>query len=166
ARQRDGQIRLAGGWGSRLGDEASGFWMARQALTATLAVVDGLADESELTATLLLRFHGSPRRIVRFAAEMPPGELAALAPLVIEAAMEGDPVGRDVLTRGAAHISKTLRLLGHGVGDPVCLTGGVATAYARFLPADLAVALVEPRASALEGALELAGRGAAPRPGV
>lgn len=163
ARQRDGQIRLAGGWGSRLGDEASGFWLARQALAATLAVVDGLGEESRLTADLLLRFDGSPRRIVRFAAEVPPAEFAALAPLVIMAAARGDAVARDLLKRGAAHVAKMMRRLGYEVGDTVCLTGGVAQAYAPYLPSDMALALVEPRASALEGALELAGRVAAPR---
>lgn len=126
-------------------------------------MVDGLGEESRLTADLLLRFDGSPRRIVRFAAEVPPAEFAALAPLVIEAAARGDAVGRDLLKRGAAHVAKMMRRLGHEMGDAVCLTGGVAQAYAPYLPSDMALALVEPRASALEGALELAGRVAAPR---
>ncbi|SDX82850.1 BadF/BadG/BcrA/BcrD ATPase family protein [Citreimonas salinaria] len=163
ARQRDGQIRLAGGWGPALGDDASGAWLARRALAATLAVVDGLGEESPLTAGLLLRFDGSPRKIVRFAARVPPAELAALAPLVTEAAAHGDAVARDLLKRGAAHVMMTLRRLGHRAGDTLCLTGGVGAAYAPYLPADMAIALVEARAGALEGALELAGRGAAPR---
>jgi glucosamine kinase len=163
ARQRDAQIRLVGGWGPRLGDEASGFWLGRQALAATLSVVDGIGPESALTSDILLRFEGSPRRIVRFAAERPAHEIAALAPEVVNAAIKGDPVGRDLMTRGAAHIAAMIHRLGYRIGDRVVLIGGVGNAYAGYLPADIAAGLAEPKSSALEGALALAGRAAASR---
>ena len=72
--------------------------------------------------------------------------------------MAHQDLGRDLLKRGAAHVAAVLIKLGFRIGERVCLIGGVGDAYAPYLPTDMAIGLTEPRASALEGALELAGR--------
>ena len=154
--QRDGAIRLAGGWGSRLGDEASGFWIGREALNATLGVYDGLLPETPLSAAIWARFDGRPSELVGFSIAATPGEIAALAPEVIAAAGAGDPVGRDILGRGAAYIAGTLDRMGWRAGLPLCLLGGVAPGYRPFLPAALAAAVTEPLRTALDGALSIA----------
>lgn len=154
--QRAGTIRLAGGWGARLGDKASGFWIARAALSATLDAVDGLIAQTGLSAELLARFGGRPRGIVALAKDAPAGEIAALAPVVIEAARAGDQIGEAILAEGAAYVLATLSAMEWRPGMPLCLLGGVAAFYRPYLPAEVTRGLVEAQGSALDGALLLA----------
>ena len=92
--RRAGTTRFVGGWGSRLGDEASSFWVGRVALTATLAAVDGLRDHSALSEALLDRW-GTPAGLVIFAAHATPGEIGEIARDVAAAALDGDALGAD-----------------------------------------------------------------------
>jgi glucosamine kinase len=156
ARQTGGAIRLAGGWGWRLGDEASGYWIAKSALGRTLDAADGLAPETPLTRALSLRCGGGPGGIVRFANGATPADIAALAPEVLAAADGGDEAGREVAGAGAAHVARTLGALGWTPGQPVCLTGGVGPRLARFLPPGMAEALAPSAGTPLDGALALA----------
>lgn len=156
ARRQCNAIRLAGGWGARLGDEASGFWIARSALSATLAAVDGLRPATPLTDRLLARFEGAAWRLVDFAATADAGTMAALAPLVARAAAEGDAVGSEIIARGAGHIRGTLQRMGWHPGDPLCLVGGLAGVYRGALGDAVAQGLVAARGTALDGALRLA----------
>lgn len=156
ARQSGGQIRLAGGWGSRLGDEASGFWIGKTALVLTLDVADGIREETGLTRSLMDRFGGKPRGIVHFSIAANPKEVAALAPAVVEAAEAGDPVGREVLMRGAAYIRDMLEAIGWRKGEPICFLGGLSGAYRDYLPKAMQAAIQPPRGTALDGALALA----------
>ena len=160
ATRMGGAVRFAGGWGARLGDEASGFWLGREALRVTLETVDGLRPTSDLTADILARFAGRASALVAFAAASTPDAYAALAPRVFDAATAGDAAGRDSMTRGAAHVAKSLARLGHTDGAPLCLVGGLAKAYAGWLPPGLAAGLAPPRMTALEAALVMAAEGA------
>lgn len=148
-------VRLSGGWGWRLGDEGSAYWVGRSALTITLEAVDALIDATPLTDALLDHF-GSPGRIVAHAGIARPGEIAALAPRITEAAASGDAVGRRILQAGADHIVHVLDRMGWQAGMALCLTGGLGIAYRDFLPAALADALVTPAGAPIEGALALA----------
>lgn len=150
-----GRTRYLGGWGSKLGDEASAFWVGREALTGTLAAVDGLRPASVLSDAFLARWT-SPAGIVAFAAEASPEAIARLAPEVAEAAAEGDALGRDVLARGAAHVAAMLEFLGWRPGLPICFTGGFGPRYAAYLPQEMRAAVVEKRAEPIEGAIDLA----------
>lgn len=155
AHQDGAIIRAVGGWGSRLGDTASGFWIGREALSAALDVLDGLIAPSGLTSALLARFDGSGRDIVNFGF----GEasaIATLAPQVIDLANSGDPVGHDILARGAAHIADIVMRIGWQSDQPLCLIGGVSAAYHADLPAPMQAALIEPLGTALDGAVALA----------
>lgn len=153
--QSAGTVRLAGGWGSRLGDEGSAFWVARCALSATLDVVDGLRDATPLTDRLLDEF-GSPAGIVGYAATATPAAFGTLAPLVTGAAMDGDPLGVNILKLGADHIEHVITRMGWTPGMALCLTGGLGPAYEGYLSEPLAEALVSPDAPPIEGAVALA----------
>ena len=155
ARQTSGEIRLAGGWGARLGDEASGFWIGREALAAALDVQDGLRAQTELSLALLRRFDG-PRGIVAFSLGATGTDFAELAPLVTEAADAGDEIALDVLRRGAAHVTEVLHALGWASGEGLCLVGGVAHVYPAFLPREAVSALIDPKGTSLDGAVALA----------
>lgn len=156
ARQQGGAIRLAGGWGWRLGDEASGYWLARQALTRALAAADGLAPATDLTRALTARLGGTPGALVRFAATASPGTIAALAPDVFEAGARDDEAALGILHAAAQHVAECLAALGWEQGARLCLTGGVGPHLAPYLAPGLADGLAEPQGSALEGAVSLA----------
>ena len=141
ALQSGAELRLAGGWGSRLGDEGSGYWVVRSALTETLASVDGLIAPSPLTEALLAAYGSAAEIVARVAVETP-RETARLAPEVAAAAAAGDPVGARILQEGADHIALTLARMGWRDGMDLCLTGGFGPSYRDFLPDGLAEALV------------------------
>lgn len=159
--QSGGHIRLAGGWGPRLGDEASAQWIGRLSLSAVLSALDGLTEQSDFTAALLAEY-GPARNMVAFAGTASPAEFGRVAVRATAAAAQDDPVARRILQQGGDHIAETLPGLGWRPGMRVCLTGGIAPAYGPYLPRDLGRCLAEPIATPLEGAIALArefGRG-------
>ncbi len=156
ARRSGVAMRMVGGWGLRLGDEASGAWLGRGLLTSVLEVVDGLSDATPLTEKILKAFRGSPGRIVTFGLSADPAEFAAFAPGIIEAARSGDPVGVDLMRAGAAYLTATMIKLGWQDGEPLCLIGGVGAHYLDYLPDRFARSVVPSKGTALDGALKLA----------
>lgn len=153
--QTAGTLRLAGGWGSVLGDEASAQWTGRAALGLTLETVDGRRDPSPLGARLLSDF-ADAAGIVRFAATASPSDFGRLAPLVTDFADRGDAIAETIMRRGAEEIASALRILGWRPGHVVCLTGGIGPHYAPYLPEALRAALADPEGEPLDGALSLA----------
>lgn len=153
--QREGHMRFAGGWGARLGDEASAQWVGRKALALTLKTTDGRLTETSLTRALLERFI-DPAGIVRFAGEAAPQDFGRIAPDVTRYAESGDPVARRILQIGADEIASGLTSIGWTVGDAVCLTGGIGPSFAPYLPETMRAALAEPDGEPLAGALSLA----------
>lgn len=163
ARQNAGAVDLRGGWGFLLGDEASGGWLGRMALTRVLHAADGIAPDSDLTRALASRF-GGPQGILDVVADARPGDIAALAPDVVAAAQIGDVTGAALMRAGADHILRATGALGWQAPEPFCPMGGLGQAYLPWLPADMVDAVRTPRGSALDGALLLAARLAAERP--
>ncbi|MBE3639635.1 BadF/BadG/BcrA/BcrD ATPase family protein [Mangrovicoccus algicola] len=161
ALQAGGRIRLAGGWGAVLGDEASAAWVGRRALSVTLDACDGIAAQSGLTRMLAER-HGGPAGIVAFATAARPDELGRIAPLVTERAGAGDAAAAAILRQGAGYLARLLAALGHVPGRALCLTGGIGPHYAAVLPPDLAAGIRAPAGTPLDGALALARDMAAP----
>lgn len=153
--QIGGQARFAGGWGARLGDEASAFWVARAALAAALVAEDGLGEKTDLTRALIARF-GSADQVSAQANTETPGEIGALAPMVTQAAAAGDPLGLRILKAGSDHIAGVVTAMGWQPGMALCLTGGLGPVYRAYLPAPMVAALAPPRATPIEGGLDLA----------
>lgn len=154
-RRAGGQLRLIGGWGLKLGDEASAGWLGRGLLVSALRTVDGLASPSALTEAVLAE-HGGPAGIVTFAAAATPADFGRLAPRITAAAVAGDAAARALMRAGAAYLEAGLAALGWREGEAFCLIGGVAPAYAPYLGAPFARALRPPQGSGLDGALALA----------
>lgn len=153
--QSGGTMRFVGGWGPRLGDEASACWTGREALRAALDQADLRCAATPLTRRLLAEFGGTSG-IVAFAGRASPAEIGALAPLVTRHAREGDPQARRIMQAGADLIAATLREIGWRPRRPVCLTGGIGPHFAEYLAADLRAAIAPPMGAPLDGALALA----------
>src|SRR5262249_13889324 len=106
-------VERSGGWGPTLGDEGSGYDIARQALKAVIASFDGRAPKTVLTDRICEQFG------IETAKDLPgviySGDhngdsesvaIASLARLVAEAATEGDEVARDILARAGKDLGE------------------------------------------------------------
>ncbi|MEL7213396.1 MAG: BadF/BadG/BcrA/BcrD ATPase family protein [Pseudomonadota bacterium] len=153
--QIDGEMRLSGGWGPVLGDEASAQWIGRTALGVALETVDGRSETSDLAEALLDKFKGAPG-IVRFATTADPKSFGALAPEVTEAARHGDALAIHVMRAGAAEITRSLVSIGWRPGLALCLTGGIGHHFGSYLAEDMRIELEAPLGPPLEGAIALA----------
>jgi N-acetylglucosamine kinase-like BadF-type ATPase len=123
-------VRTADGLGWLLGDLGSAFWIGREAAVATADRHYDGTPETPLTRAVGAALGAGDEtgrstvdgdRIVAAVYRREPRALAALAPLVADAA--GDPLATAILDRAAAHLHATvLRVLGDG---PLVLAGGV-----------------------------------------
>jgi N-acetylmuramic acid 6-phosphate etherase len=170
ARASDGRTARSGGWGPLLGDEGSGYAIALAGLRAAARSADGRAQATPLTDRLLAAYGvKQPQELVGVVYRG--GDrvaLAALAPVVLDAAESGDPVAEHIIHEAASELAAAAaaaaQQLNLGTSFPVALAGGLliaSPAYrARFLLALAArgltvgqVALVNEPA---EGAVRLA----------
>ncbi len=94
-RDERGRVQRSGGWGALFDDAGSGYDLGRKAITAALHAVDGRGPRTRLEAKIChaLRLHDIARVILR---PMAPHRIAALFPLVLAAACEGDVVARQL----------------------------------------------------------------------
>ena len=156
AGRTNGSLRFFGGWGHELADQASGGWLGRAALRRTMLAHDGLKPHSELTEALFARFGRDPKEIIAFACDAKPGDFAALAQMVIEAAQTGDRTGQGLMQCGAGYLNLCIDTHGLGPGAALCLAGGVGPHYSDYL-APAHRAFIRPvQGTALDGALRLA----------
>ncbi len=158
ARSKGGKTGYLGGWGFRLGDQASGAWLGHNLLERVILCAEGIEAHSALTRETLARYDDDPYAIYEFSNAATPAEFGELAPLVVDAANKGDPTATAMMRDGADYIIKALDTLGYRPDEPLCLTGGLGPHYTNFLPASFARQVVMPKGSALDGALLLASR--------
>lgn len=90
----------AGGWGHRVGDEGSGYWIGKQAIMAVLKDADGRGESTMLT-DLLLPYVGLARVDELFnwtySSHYSVDKVGELSPLVSQAADGGDQVALSIL---------------------------------------------------------------------
>ncbi|MHB1319005.1 MAG: N-acetylglucosamine kinase [Anaerolineae bacterium] len=130
-----GQSALAGGWGYLLGDEGGGYWLGREGLQAVLRSDDGRGPDTTLSSTLL------PTLGLADARDLIPwlyhegrartAEIAALAPLVLEAAAAGDGRALSLVERGADELGSAVDAVRDRLGyakAPIAFAGGLLSA--------------------------------------
>jgi N-acetylglucosamine kinase-like BadF-type ATPase len=168
---------MAGGRGHLIADEGSGYWLGVQAMRVAVMAYDGRLPMTPLHDRVLaaLGIQSVEEILHRLhVVGMTRAEIAALAPLVLAMAREGDATAGELIDRGAADIAacvaavaKKLGFAGHPF--EVCLVGGLIqagdvvvkrlrTAISRVAPeADVKLASLPPAVGAAILALELAG---------
>jgi glucosamine kinase len=151
----DQEFRI-GGWGHPISDEGSGAWIGCEAVRRALWAHDGRIASSDLLSAILARFGEDPHVIVRWATTARPRDFGALAPLVVEAAAAGDPEGRDLMYRAAAHVDAMVARLRAFAVPRLALMGGLRDGIAPYLAPETTRVLVAPSGDALSGALCLA----------
>ena len=108
-----------------------------------------------MSKALLDDLGGAPG-VIAFAASATPERFGQLAPRITQA--PDDPAAALQMRRGTAYVATGLNALGWRPEEPICMIGGVAGAYADWLPKEMAEALRPAEGSALDGALALARR--------
>lgn len=155
--QSGGAVRVIGGWGLAIGDQASGAWLGRELLVHLLLAGDGIEPPSPLAERMLATMGGAAG-VTRFSLTARPADYGRLAPAVVAAADAGDALAARLIEDGAAYIAAALAALGWRAGQRLCLTGGLGPAYARWLPPAITTGLAAADGTALDGALILARR--------
>lgn len=106
ARNPAGEVVRVGGWGEWIGDEGSGFSIGLAALRAVARAEDRRGPATALRDLVLARLGVErPDALVGWVAEATKGDVAALVPVVSQAASEGDQVASDLLEEAVAELS-------------------------------------------------------------
>jgi N-acetylglucosamine kinase-like BadF-type ATPase len=134
--ERQGRTGRAGGWGTLIGDEGSGYWIAVRTLTLFSRMSDGRAPRGPLYE--LLRAELRLTRDLDICALVTPGQalggrdrIAALCPVVARAAEAGDTGAHAIFASGArelADVADAVRTaLGYAADErvPLSYSGGV-----------------------------------------
>lgn len=133
-RSPSGTIARCGGWGPVCGDEGSGAWVGRRALSVVTASADGREPETALIGAVLTAAQvNDPQELIAWAAQATPGQLATLAPVVSSVADAGDLRANAIVSLAVEELVLHVRTLSRQLfGDeraatPVAFTGGMLT---------------------------------------
>ncbi len=111
-RSPSGEAARAGGWGHVLGDEGSGYWIARLALRAVVRQADGRGQPTALTPLLLAHF-GAQRAsdLIHkiYGERVGPRAIAAVAGHLQQACDEGDAAATAILNGAADELTSAAR---------------------------------------------------------
>lgn len=158
ARQTQGQMHRIGGYGFALGDEGSGAWLGRRAMSATLHARDGLTPEAPLTHAVWSKFK-TVAAMLDFTTSASPADYAALAPRIMALDDDGCPLARAILDEGCAYLLGAIRQLQADAAQmPVAALGGLGPALLGRIAATAtpALTITPPMGTALDGAVWLA----------
>lgn len=151
------QTATTDGHGWLLGDEGSGFWIARAALRAALRALDGRGPATELVGLLMSATGGRAGGVRERDGAAPPGgsggrtaaarialgdagfagapvEIARLCPVVVRAAAAGDAVAGGILDEAADRLVENVAVHAPAPGEPLVTTGGLLGPAGPLLP--------------------------------
>ncbi|HYU23908.1 MAG TPA: BadF/BadG/BcrA/BcrD ATPase family protein [Thermoanaerobaculia bacterium] len=175
-----GEEARAGGWGPIIGDEGSGYFIARTGLSAVLRAYDGRGKPTLMTELLRTEHHLEPADLPRaiYAQTTHADDIARYAKIVFDAADAGDAVARAIVGKAASElalcvlaVARRLKMIASEF--PVAYVGGVFNAgevllapMREAIAAEARKARVQPPLrTPVEGAAQMAIRAAeSPRP--
>lgn len=127
-----GEFRRCGGWGPDIGDEGSGAWIGRRALSVVTSSADGREPETRLTGALMTALElESLENLIPWAANASPKDLAGLATHVMTLAADKDLRANSICTVAAEELVLHVRTLARQLfvderaAVPVALAGGL-----------------------------------------
>lgn len=127
-----GTFARCGGWGPDCGDEGSGAWIGRRALSIVTAAHDAREPETLLTGAILTAAEvNEVADLVAWSARATPATFAALAPVVMSVAQGGDLRANSLITLAVEELVLHARTLARQLfGDeraavPLALGGGL-----------------------------------------
>ncbi|MGC8834297.1 MAG: N-acetylglucosamine kinase [Armatimonadota bacterium] len=129
-----GRFLKAGGWGYILDDEGGAFWIGKCAVRSVLDDYDGRGPSTAITNMLLAHLGlNSPPDLEGYVYNLPEINtgVAALAPIVVDAAIQGDAVALEILKDAGERLAFLAEVLLRRLGldshpdIPVATVGGV-----------------------------------------
>ncbi|MDI6025041.1 N-acetylglucosamine kinase [Corticibacterium sp. UT-5YL-CI-8] len=156
--RHSGTVHYVGGWGFQIGDFGSGARIGHAALQESLLAHDGIRPQSEMTRTFMAEFDDDPSKAVDFARAAFPNDYGRYAPRVLAFAEQGDAAALRLMAEAASLVDEALDRVSavNGGEGPLCLLGGLAEIYPRFLAERHRARLSKPAGDALTGAVSLA----------
>src|SRR6266446_8501815 len=127
--RRGDRIERAGGWGHILGDAGGGYFLSIQALRLILREHDLHQSEMQFTAKILHALSlNNFDELVRWVQTADKMDIAVLAPVVFEAATEGDARMMEIIEEGARVLCEYTEAVAsrlHLLAPKVVLMGGL-----------------------------------------
>jgi N-acetylglucosamine kinase-like BadF-type ATPase len=138
-RTATGQTARVGGWGPLIGDEGSGYQVARRALHLATQTADGRADAPALLKAALRHWslpdaEALMRRV--HAPETTPADIAGLAAAVVDLSARGEASARRVVEEAAGDLAAQFRAVVRKLDlarPPLALAGGMLRAHLRSM---------------------------------
>jgi glucosamine kinase len=107
-----GMLARCGGWGFTFGDEGSGAWIGRRALSVVAASHDGREPETALTGAILTAAQvNEVEQLIPWALAADREALAALAPSVLAMAMQDDVRANSIVDMAVEELVLHVRAL-------------------------------------------------------
>lgn len=103
-RNRNGIYSRTGGWGRYIGDEGSGWWIAREALSRVMQNYDGRGIKTQLEPAIKNKFHLTPQNMVK-KIHHDGFEISKITGLVFRCADKGDRISRSIIWEAAEQLS-------------------------------------------------------------
>ncbi|OBQ74484.1 N-acetylglucosamine kinase [Mesorhizobium erdmanii] len=154
----NGRDLRVGGYGFPISDDGSGADLGLKAVQLALRGHDGRHERTALLAEVMQRFEGEPMEAVAWMDRASATDYAALAPMVMRHADQGDPAGRRIVQSAAEQIDTLVRVLFEKGAPRVTLLGGLASPLEPWLSPDVRRRLKPPDGDAVSGAIILAKR--------
>ena len=140
--ERGARRARCGGWGEAFGDEGSGYWVSARALNLFTRMSDGREAKGALYELFRerLQLQSDLEILERFLSEGNRAGIAALAPIVGEAAAAGDEGAGEILEAAAAELAALADALSRTLGyleseaALVSYSGGMFSHQLGFLP--------------------------------
>lgn len=154
---KNGGTQTLGGLGFPLSDHAGGAWIGRKAVRHALQAMDGLAECSKLSETIVEQIGTDPFDFVAWAERAIAADYARFAPLVFNLAEQGNAQALAIREQAVRALSHLLSGADKHGQPSIALLGGLAALYQPLLSEAVQSKLCAARADALDGALILAG---------
>ncbi|GLS29075.1 glucosamine kinase [Mesorhizobium albiziae] len=152
----EGKDLRVGGYGFPISDEGSGADLGLKAVQLALRAHDGRHDRSALLAEVMHRFQDDPMEAVAWMDRSTATDYAALAPMVMRHADQGDAAGRRIVQSAAEQIDALVRALFDQGAPRVTLLGGLSSPLEPWLSPDVRRRLKPADGDAVSGAIILA----------
>lgn len=163
---RQGHMRECGGWGLAIGDEGSGAWIGRTALSIAVKIIDGQddtlfgqtvkGDRLSFVRQLLGTVGMNRTDLLEWVRLATPAEFASLTPDIVGQAAAGNTVAVNLLRRAGESLDQLRLALDPDASLPVSMIGGLAPHLETYLPRQLVDSLRPAAGDVIDGLLMLA----------
>jgi len=159
-----GETHRVGGWGRHIGDEGSGYWIAREAITAAVRCFDGRSKNFGLPKMLKEKFGIDPENLI-YKIYHNGFEIPKIASSVFTLAEDGEKISQQIIRRASEYLLEHIEPI-RKYNYRIALTGSLfseETLLEKYLRAGLKkksgkIELVKPAQKPVWGAVRLAER--------